>query len=210
MTTKRRLKELSYWIDSVYTGENVKDAYDVWSETYDRDFHRYYKGPEKVAELVLPEYGETVLDIGCGTGEVGKALSRKGGFIVDGIDISTGMLSKAHEKSVYKNLTLSSFSDFGIDRKYDICTAAGCFTTGHIKAELLRKVPFHLSVGGYFIVTFIDAYWESEGNAIIEDMLRKKVWETILHERYLVVSQIEGRPGEIDGAVYIFRKILNA
>ena len=59
----------------------VAARYDEWAKGYDDDLASwYYQAPAVVAETVLSRHPEadSVLDVGCGTGLVGRALRARG------------------------------------------------------------------------------------------------------------------------------------
>ena len=69
-----------------------------------------YPDPVKVAEKCA-KYAQKrglnkdkvrILDIGCGTGLIGKYLAQKGFKHIVGLDVSTMMLAKARTKGVYE------------------------------------------------------------------------------------------------------------
>lgn len=71
-------------------------------ERYDRGIQVLSRGRigevyEKIAETVAGE-GKTILDIGCGTGNVSLACASKGSSVI-GIDINSGMLEVAQKKA---------------------------------------------------------------------------------------------------------------
>jgi predicted TPR repeat methyltransferase len=76
-----------------------------------RQFERHlveeleYHVPEALAKLVLPalKAESCVIDLGCGTGLVGKALAAAGARIV-GVDLSARMLEIAAQRGVYATL----------------------------------------------------------------------------------------------------------
>jgi predicted TPR repeat methyltransferase len=86
----------------------VADRYDAWAQSYDDDLASWsYRAPEVVAATVvgrLPASG-SVLDVGCGTGLVGRALRARGfaGRIV-GLDISQASLQVAQQCRAYDAL----------------------------------------------------------------------------------------------------------
>jgi predicted TPR repeat methyltransferase len=72
-----------------------------------------YPDPKKVQEAVssiatsqiIPKHRAEILDLGCGTGLVGKYLKEDGGFEnIRGIDVSGKMLDQAETKGCYKHL----------------------------------------------------------------------------------------------------------
>src|SRR4029079_5642823 len=86
----------------------VAARYDAWARSYDDDLTSWsYRAPAVVAETVLtrdPAAG-SVLDVGCGTGLVGRAL-RAGRFAgrLHGLDISQESLAIAGRGGAYDSL----------------------------------------------------------------------------------------------------------
>src|ERR1700761_1166564 len=86
----------------------VAGRYDEWAQSYDDDLTSWsYQAPTVVAETVVSRHPEarSVLDVGCGTGLVGRAL-RARGFAgqISGRDISEASLEIARESGVYDSL----------------------------------------------------------------------------------------------------------
>ena len=79
----------------------VANRYDAWAQSYDDDLASWsYQAPAVVAETVVtlhPAPG-SALDVGCGTGLVGRALRARGfaGKIL-GLDISQASLEIAQQ-----------------------------------------------------------------------------------------------------------------
>jgi predicted TPR repeat methyltransferase len=94
------------WLNQSSTepGE-VSGRYDEWAASYDADLVSWsYQAPAVVAGTVLtrlPDAG-SVLDVGCGTGLVGRELRARGftGRIV-GLDLSQASLDLAGETGAY-------------------------------------------------------------------------------------------------------------
>ena len=86
----------------------VADRYDAWAKGYDEDLASWsYQAPAVVAEIVMsrqPDAG-SVLDVGCGTGLVGRELRARGfaGQIL-GLDISQASLEIAQEGGAYDSV----------------------------------------------------------------------------------------------------------
>ena len=77
-----------------------------------------------------------MLDAGCGTGLSGIALRDAVGpaTVIDGIDISTGMLEVAGKAGAYRTLTPANLAEvLEIDTDtYDAVTCIGTLTAGHV------------------------------------------------------------------------------
>src|SRR4051794_22592253 len=86
----------------------VTDRYDEWARRYDDDLASWsYQAPTVVAETVVTRQSTagSVLDVGCGTGLVGRALRARGftGQIL-GVDISQASLEIAQRAGAYDSL----------------------------------------------------------------------------------------------------------
>ena len=100
---------ISDWLDQGTSdpGE-VAARYDEWAKGYDGDLASWsYQAPTVVAETVVSRHPESgsVLDVGCGTGLVGRALRARGfaGQIV-GLDISEASLEVARQCGAYDSV----------------------------------------------------------------------------------------------------------
>ncbi len=76
--------------------------------------------------------GQSVLDLGCGTGRHSIELARRG-FRVTGLDISAGMLGEAKKRAAAANVEVSwieaNAADFSLPGRFDaaICLCEGAF-----------------------------------------------------------------------------------
>ena len=138
-----------YSRDEAYTLTNSADHidyYDKWAQTYDQDFAKEtkYIYPQKICEelnMRLVAKDSTIADIGCGTGLVGAELRHKK-WVIDGFDISVGMLAEASKKGVYRDLIrldLKNEKDYPTTL-YSAVVSCGTFTLGHLGPDVLIKM----------------------------------------------------------------------
>ena len=134
--------------------------YNEAASTYDSLFEsdKYKEEDKKLFDIVGYKKGESILDIGCGTGLFLR------GNIVDpkdylGIDISSGMLNKLHEEfdDYYDGIEFKTihtkFEDFYYPRMFDkIIALYGTFS--YIGAHYVNKVRDYLKPGGKAILMF--------------------------------------------------------
>lgn len=86
---------------------DIAHVWDISSETYDdKEGHGIHSEIEKEAwktlfKSLLPWSRLEILDVGCGTGEIGLLFAELGHHVT-GLDLSEKMLSKAREKSSLK------------------------------------------------------------------------------------------------------------
>jgi len=134
-----------------------KAFYNDWASRYDTDFYddidRENRGyPKKVADIyfrMAKNYNTPIADIGCGTGALGKHFMSTN-FIIDGFDISSGMLSEAKKKGYYRNLhecDLTKTEQLP-KQKYRGLISCGAFTFGHLGPAYLSGIIQMLKKGG--------------------------------------------------------------
>lgn len=81
----------------------TKKTYDIWAYFYDRSFGALVKERQvRAVEQLHLKPGEKVLDVGVGTGMTLPHYPKD--VTVVGLDLSAGMLAKAHEKRTELNL----------------------------------------------------------------------------------------------------------
>lgn len=150
------------------SSRDTKDLYKAWAETYDAELGgERYAQPERAAEALkrlASSPDQSILDVGCGTGLSGLALTHAGYSTIDGCDYSTEMLDKAADLGVYRRLfeadlnqPLSSTSD----ATYDAVTAVGCFSFGHIDVAALRELVRILKPGGALVIAVNAPYHDT-------------------------------------------------
>ena len=153
---------------------DCRDMYDDWASTYDDDLTHAshgYVGPVEAAKAVAQYCNKSklsVLDAGCGTGLSGIAVKDAIGddVVIDGIDISTGMLDIARKKNVYRKLDPADLSKTIQlpDDSYDVVVCVGTLTEGHVGpspalSEFLRMVKRD----GLVVATIKNSIWVADG-----------------------------------------------
>jgi len=91
----------------------------TWNAHLYDDKHSFVaKYGEDVVQLLAPQNGERILDIGCGTGYLTNLIAQAGARVI-GIDKSASMIERA--QAVYPDLDLRvlSATEFGFDTPFD-------------------------------------------------------------------------------------------
>ena len=108
-------------------------VYDNWAEEYETHMKGVgYTHPAMTAALYTrhqPAGDMPMLDAGAGTGIMGEILPALGYPVIDGFDISPGMLARAEKKNLYRDLkhgVLGERLDYA-DDSYAGVTASGLF-----------------------------------------------------------------------------------
>ncbi len=182
-------------LDKAYdrkTKDEVVDLYSEWAETYDDELEsNSYVAPERGAAVFaehVTDHKARIIDIGCGTGLVGRVLAASGFTAIDGLDISAEMLSQAQIKGGYNKLfeaDLTGAIDVA-DATYDAAISVGTFTHNHVGPRGLDEVLRIVKPGGIASITV-------NGDAYIADGYRAK-FETLVADG--VCSIVEQRDEE--------------
>jgi predicted TPR repeat methyltransferase len=150
--------------------EESQALYRDWAKTYDKTMldGLHYQSPRLVAARLadfMPARDSAVLDIGCGTGLVGRELAARGFMVVDGIDISPEMMAVAREQGGYRDLVCADLNARLplADGAYQGAICCGTFTSGHVRANCLDEIVRVLAAGAPFAFTVKLQVWESFG-----------------------------------------------
>ena len=161
----------------------VAERYDAWAQQYDADLVSWsYQAPARVADTVMSRLPDAaaVLDVGCGTGLVGRAL-RERGFTgrLSGLDISQASLEKASEGGAYDALEPADLQqplpveDDGVDAL--VC--AGVMTYLPDVEAVWREFARVVRPGGVVMVTQREDLWEPRRcQEVVDRLAAEAVW----------------------------------
>lgn len=90
-----------------------------WNAQLYRQQHAFVFGyGEAVVELLTPQPGERILDLGCGTGELTAHIAAAGAEVV-GIDLSPAMIGSARAAHPGLRFEVADAADFRFDQPFD-------------------------------------------------------------------------------------------
>lgn len=167
--------------------ENFSKIYDYFMEhcDYDQWTNQIYSIFEKYEKA-----SGTLLDVGCGTGEMGMRFVEK--FQYSGLDLSEEMLKIAHKKLKNRGVQLyhGDMTDFNLHQEFDVAVAL-FDTVNHLVS--LEELTSHfycmrrtLKDDGIYVFDIIDRNFMDEmfkGGTFFDD--RKKItviWEHELED----------------------------
>jgi len=163
---------------AVKTPQDSRKLYADWAATYDETFVKAnaYIYPRTIAEHfdrhIPTTQIDTVVDIGCGTGVVGRHLSTlRPQMVIDGFDISPEMLTQASGLKrpdgslVYRDLIEVDLTQALPDRVYDSMISAGTFTHGHLGPKTLVSLIDRVRIGGWLVIGINAVHFSSQGFA---------------------------------------------
>lgn len=181
---------------------DVREHYRRWADTYVRDvFDRAgVVGSRRVAEVLAsaqPDRTARVVDLGCGTGAVGRHLAELGFTDVTGIDLSPEMI--AHALRAYRALVVADLRRPPVRAgAFDASVSAGTFTTGHLGGDDVEPLLALVRPGGVLAWTVA----EPLADGIVESLARSGAT--------IVDASVESiRPGTDDRAVLLVARTGN-
>lgn len=164
----------------------VAERYDEWAASYDDDLDSWsYRAPGVVAETILTQHPDaaSVLDVGCGTGMVGRALRAKGyqGRIA-GLDISQASLRVAERTGAYDTLEPADLQQpLAVDEDgVDVLVCAGVMTYLPDVEAVWREFARVVRAGGLVVVTQREDLWEPRDcQGVIDRLEAEGLWTPI-------------------------------
>ncbi len=156
----------------------VADRYDEWAQSYDDDLASWsYQAPKLVAETVVTRHpaAGSVLDVGCGTGLVGRALRARGfkGEIV-GLDISQASLDIAEQSGAYDSLERADLQQRLAldDDSVDAAVCVGVMTYLPEVEAVWREFARVTRPGGIVVATQREDLWDTRACQAVVDRLQ--------------------------------------
>jgi SAM-dependent methyltransferase len=102
---------------------------------------------------------KSILDAGCGEGEITKDIASTFNVDIDAFDISENALTVARRKNHHENINYFQLDliDFVPDKKYDLilCEEALYYLSDDERVHTIRKFHDAIKPGGYFRLTSI-------------------------------------------------------
>lgn len=207
---------------------DAKRHFDHLSTNYESIYLRLgFPDPEKVAEKAekyakmrgLSKDTCRVLDIGCGTGLIGKYLAKRGFRNIVGLDVSTLMLDKAKTKGVYKELVehdLFEPEQFPGHLKddFDIVCASGLINNNHMDGSLFEDMMRSAKKGALIIFaakfSYIGEYWYDSVLDKFKTENRMKLLEKEDFFKYDRIIASIGRFSRTPSRVFVFENLMDA
>ena len=161
----------------------VAHRYDEWAQSYDQDLASWsYQAPTAVAQIVVTRQPDaaSVLDVGCGTGLVGRAL-RARGFAgrINGLDISHASLRIAEQRGGYDSLEHADLQQpLGLENGgVDAVVCVGVMTYLPDVEAVWRELARVVRPGGLVVVTQREDLWHTRAcRAVVDRLQSEGVW----------------------------------
>lgn len=139
----------------------ITRLYDNYAASYDQKLVNslHYQCPQLIRAALERHCQDkvTILDLGCGTGLCGQAISSMATRL-DGVDLSPQMIAKARQRAIYNELAVGDLYSF-LEKKadcYDVIVAAGVFEHIGDPRHVFQAAFGALRDSGLFVFTAED------------------------------------------------------
>lgn len=133
------------------TVENLSDNWDA--RLYDNN-HRFVSNyGESLVDLLTPQKGEFILDVGCGTGDLANTLNNIG-CNVTGIDKSANMIQYAKSKYSHIPFYVKDVLELDVLNVYDAVFSNATLHWVNEPKKALEAIFHSLKNGGRFVAEF--------------------------------------------------------
>ena len=127
---------------------------DSWnSALYEQNHGFVWEYGASVVELLAPQAGERILDLGCGTGQLTAKIAETGAF-VQGIDSSLAMISTAKSNYPHLNFAAADARDFQAEEPFDAVFSNAVLHWIKQPDAVINCVEKALRPGGRFVAEF--------------------------------------------------------
>ena len=120
---------------------------------YDNSHNFVSKYGESLLSILNPKEGETILDLGCGTGDLTEKIALSGATVI-GIDESAEMISTAQKKFPNIDFRQLNAIDFELDQQFDAIFSNAVLHWILDKEKVINQIFRHLKTGGRLVAEF--------------------------------------------------------
>ena len=189
---------------------NSKVLYDEWAGDYNRDLiNEYgYIAPNITVNkfnVLHPNKNIKIIDVGCGTGLVGKELTKLGYLNVHGYDISPKMLKIAKQLGIYKKLKQTDLNKEPLTptKTYDALICVGSFGYGALGPKAIKNLVALVKSGGLIFIFMNSEPFNSQNyQEYITKLEEQSLWSVKSIEEYNYMDKLD-RPGKLIIAIKI-------
>jgi trans-aconitate 2-methyltransferase len=121
------------------------------SSLYDNKHDFVFKYGEHLIQMLTPQEGERILDIGCGTGHLTNLIASTGAFVT-GMDNSIDMIAKARNEYPHLPFAVASVTSFSFDEPFDAMFSNAVLHWVSEKEKAIQCMYNNLKPGGRLVL----------------------------------------------------------
>lgn len=131
--------------------ESNKTKSNNWNAgLYDNNFSFIWQYGSSLLDLLDPQPGERILDLGCGTGHLTSTIAERGAHVV-GIDHSTAMIEQARKSYPDIRFEVADATDFSLGKSFDAVFSNAVLHWVRDVDAVVERIHETLRPGGRFV-----------------------------------------------------------
>jgi trans-aconitate methyltransferase len=123
------------------------------AEQYEGKYSWVWRLGAGVIELLAPQPGERILDVGCGTGQLTADIAKQGTQVV-GLDNSANMIGQARQNYPGLAFVLGDVTNFRFDEPFDAVFSNAALHWVKEAGAAAESISLALKPGGRFVAEF--------------------------------------------------------
>ncbi|MCC5642511.1 methyltransferase domain-containing protein [Nostoc sp. CHAB 5824] len=125
-----------------------------WNSTLYEDKHAFvWQYGEDLLKLLNPKPGESILDIGCGTGQLTGKIAQAGAEVM-GVDYATTMIEKARQNYPHIRFDVADARNFQVEKPLDAVFSNAVLHWVKEADSAIASIHQALKPGGRFVAEF--------------------------------------------------------
>lgn len=158
----------------------VEGLFDGYAEDFESHLLKLgYRAHERVVQQLRachPGPWSSVLDLGCGTGLVGRLVRQQARRVV-GVDVASRMVEQSRQTGAYDEVVHADLGEWlaqppaSLQARHDVALAADVFIYVGAIDHVLRDLRQHLKPGGWLSFS-VEALDDARGDFMVQDSLR--------------------------------------
>jgi trans-aconitate methyltransferase len=125
-----------------------------WDTSLYEDRHAFvWQYGENLLQLLNPQIGESILDLGCGTGQLTEKIAQAGAEVM-GVDFAPAMIEKARQNYPHLHFEIADAKNFQVDKPFDAVFSNAVLHWVKEADRAIASIHQALKPGGRFVVEF--------------------------------------------------------
>ncbi len=125
-----------------------------WDTSLYEDKHAFvWQYGEDLLQLLNPQPGESILDLGCGTGQLTEKIAQAGAEVM-GVDHASEMIEKARENYPHIRFDVADARNFQVDKPLDAVFSNAVLHWVKEADSAIASIHKSLKPGGRFVAEF--------------------------------------------------------
>ncbi|MEH2322526.1 MAG: methyltransferase domain-containing protein [Nostoc sp.] len=133
---------------------NLSIPNNYWNTILYEDKHAFvWQYGEDLLQLLNPQPGESILDLGCGTGQLTEKIAQAGAEVM-GVDHAPAMIEKARENYPHIRFDVADARNFQVDKPLDAVFSNAVLHWVKQADSAIASIHQSLKPGGRFVAEF--------------------------------------------------------